>query len=160
MKLKQNGWMYLFFTSVLLWVGTVAFSCEATPKEVVTTTVTTEATVPCKITKKDFRLSDSTAMSRIDRYKAYAKNFTPPTNPKAGDIINPDVRYFQLPRCELDKMLEEVGEGGDVKAHLAIKDVTINNVLVQEIVLVFGDSLNTKKNWYDFVLPCPTDCTS
>ncbi|MGK0364011.1 MAG: hypothetical protein ACI85O_001065 [Saprospiraceae bacterium] len=158
MNLKQNSWMYLFFASVLLWLGTVAFSCEVKPE--VSAEVGEETTaVPCNITKNDFRLPDSTALKRINQYKAYADTtFTAPSNPKLNDLINPDVRYFQLPRCELDKMLQEVGPGADVKAHLAIKDANVNGVSVQEIVLVFGDSLGTTMNWYDFVDPCPNHC--
>lgn len=162
MKSNQNTWMFLFFASILLWVGTVTFSCETAPQQAQPTIETMDKKAnPCDKVTDDFRLTDSTALSRINRYKAYAASTFPspdPNNPVAGEIINPDVRYFHLPRCELDKMLEEVGPGGDVKAHLAIKDTVINRVAVQEIVLVFGDSLAATQNWYDFVAPCPIDC--
>ncbi len=169
MNLKQNAWMYLFFASVLLWVGTVTFSCESGPK-VDTTKVTevvndvmTKKAEPCKTDPDSFQLKPIVAQSRIERYVNYAKKF-PPVNTKKltpGELVNPDVRYFQLPRCELNDMLAKVGEGADIKAHLAIKDVEINNVWVEEIVLVFEDTGavdSTSTYYYDFVDPCPKDC--
>jgi len=162
MNLKQNAWMYLFFASVLLWVGTVTFSCEAAPKveapTVETSTPETDKKPPCDSLNVDYRLTRDTATNRINRYLAYIKESLPkpPAKPKAGDLNNPDVRYFHLPRCELDEMLKEVGSGGDVRAHLAIKTDSITKQ--QEIILVFSDHLDTPTKWYDFINPCPTVC--
>jgi hypothetical protein len=160
MNLKQNTWMYLFFASVLLWVGTVIFSCEPAPK----TTETTEIPVAkynCGTHPDSFQLKPVVAGERIGRYEQYATKFSPvdTTKLKGGELVNPDVKYFQLPRCELDFMMQKVGKGADIKAHLAIKDVKINGVWVEEIVLVFEDTANEGGTYfYDFVRPCPANC--
>lgn len=166
MNLKQNTWMYLFFASVLLWVGTITFSCETAPKpETPTSTETTDVKKTkynCGTHPDSFQLKPVVAGERIGRYEQYATKFPSVdiTNLKKGELVNPDVRYFQLPRCELDYMLQEAGQGADIKAHLAIKDVKINGVMVEEIVLVFEDTAANggATAFYDFVDPCPTSC--
>jgi hypothetical protein len=164
MNLKKNIWMYLFFASALLWVGTVTFSCEAAPEmsETADTVITkSELKYNCGTHPDSFQLKPIVAGERIGRYEEYAKKFPPVdlTKLKPGELVNPDVRYFQLPRCELDYMLQDVGEGADVKVHLAIKNVAINGVSVEEIVLVFEDTANGgEAAFYDFVHPCPPKC--
>ena len=165
MNLKQNAWMYLFFASILLWVGTVTFSCETAPApnppSPVADKVAAPAPVSCTTHPDSFQLKPIVAGERIGRYQQYATKFPPvdTTKLKGGELVNPDVRYFQLPRCELDDMLSKVGKGADVKAHLAIKDVKVNGVWAEEIVLVFEDTANGGGTaFYDFVDPCPNDC--
>jgi len=162
MNLKQNAWMYLFFASVLLWVGTVTFSCEATPK---TVGDGTKPTATCKIDSSNYELDKTTAMTRIGSYEKYALTFPSIDTSKlnkdsTGILVNQNVEYFHLPNCELSDMVAQVKPGADVKAHLAIKDVKLNGVKVKEIVLVFEavKASDSETYYYDFVMPCPPRC--
>lgn len=162
MNFKQKIWILSCFVSISLWISAVVFSCEDGPRFSVEHTTDVEVLQDgCDSIKQDFRLSKSVAINRVGRYQTYISTSLPPApvHPKANDIVNPDVRYFHLPRCELDKMLEEVGPEGDVKAHLAIRTDTLDNLEVQQIVLVFGDFTDESTKWYDFVNPCPSNCT-
>jgi len=159
MNLKQNTWMYLFFASVLFWLGTVTFSCEAAPETKKTAEVIEpkESNDPCKDYKPDtYQLDRSIAEDYIKRYKDYVAG-----NPNDEKLNNVDVRYFRLPHCELATIVDSVDEGEDMKAHLAIKNLGANDAeskeaYTGEIILVFEDTKTS--TYYDFVHPCPKDC--
>ncbi len=66
---------------------------------------------------------------------------------------------YQLPRLELDSMLQYLGPDPKVWAMIAIKYDSASQMFVPE--LVFAAEPNAKiKDWsyYDFTAPCPTSC--
>ncbi len=65
---------------------------------------------------------------------------------------------FQLPRLELDSMLNYLGPDPKVWAMLAIKYNATSQTFVPE--LVFAAEPNSGGSWsyYDFTAPCPNAC--
>lgn len=161
MKNNSNTWMYLFFATLLLWVGTITYSCEPQTTSEPTAEVEevkepVEATDPCKGAKVD-TISRDSALAYIANYQKYLSGTL--------KVANTDVEYFALPNCELSEMIDQMGRGNDIQAHLAvrnIKDQRDNGKLVPQITLVFSDTPTSADAastvYYDFVSPCPLDC--
>lgn len=161
MKNNSNTWMYLFFATLLLWVGTITYSCEPQKTSEPTAAVEevkepVEATDPCQGAKVD-TIPRKSALSSIANYQNYLSGKL--------TVVNPDVRYFALPHCELSEMIDQMGRGNDIQAHLAVRNIADQDnggKVVPQITLVFSDtptSANAAATvYYDFVKPCPRDC--
>ncbi len=100
----------------------------------------------------DYKLTPEEAQEYLEKYEEYLN--------QEIEVVNPDVRYFYLPRCEMAEMLKDVGAEADVKAHLAVKsEQNENGAITNAIVLVFEDYLpSTTPSWFDFTTPCPNVC--
>lgn len=110
-------------------------------------------------------IPDSIALERIRTYQ----NRLPDSRAAAASplrVVNPFVRYFHLPRCELNKMLDLMPYG-DVYAYLSIKPADQPDSL-GTLDLIFSDSLlgqgipigASLKRYFDFTSPCPPVCPS
>ncbi len=150
MNFKVNAWTWLFVLAVI--VAAYCCMCECAPAEDVL--VTAHACKSCDPPPENYRIPPGQANNWIKSYERYANTLTDTTVVK-----NPNVRYFQLPRCEMVEMINEVGEDSDVRAHLAID---ANNGLIK---IVFQDipkkgrtEASGDGGFFDFTQPCPTFC--
>lgn len=153
MNFKPNAWTLLFAIAAAIALYFCTCKCDHTladPIEIV------EDKKPnkCKdLPPPDYQMSDSLAQTWIERYRVYAQKIVPQVK-----IINPDVIYFTLPRCEMEEMIEDLGPDTDVKAHLAINDEGMIVLVFQDIQFSRETDLSGGSGFFDFTRPCPTYC--
>ncbi|MFM9946901.1 MAG: hypothetical protein ACKV1O_03085 [Saprospiraceae bacterium] len=68
------------------------------------------------------------------------------------------VNGFQIPRLELDSMLNYLGPDPKVWAMLAIKYNAATQTFVPELVFAAEPATGGSWSYYDFTAPCPTSC--
>ena len=145
MGFKVNLWTWLFFLSLSF----ILYSNLKTEKNIEITGEQTNCdTIP------NYQIEDSLALEYISAYSEFLK----------GNIIvnNPNVIYFNLPRCEINEMLNTIGPEADIKAHLAVKDAgqSVDGIDLS-VVLIFEDQKKVgeeKIGFFDFTTPCPNFC--
>jgi len=153
MDFKLNAWTLLFGIAAIAAV--YFYNCQCDVALTSTEVDTKEKPNKCKdLPPPDYEIPDSSAVEWIDRYKEYAENFKP--NKK---ILNPNVIYFTLPRCEMEEMIEDIGADSDVKAHLAINDNGVIVLVLQDVPYTDGVADGGGGGgFFDFTQPCPTFC--
>lgn len=137
----------LLITSVLL-----VFSCMKETKE---DFVKEQVAFTCDGIKS-YKIPKEEALSFIENYKKMISGDLE----KKVNIKNKNVTYFQLPKCELKQIISEMGEGCNVKGHLALND----DSLITLIFEVTKPNTNNLRNpddetlFFDFINPCPPMC--
>lgn len=173
MNFKPNAWTFLFALSL----GALLFNVYS--EAVVPNPLDIGETGEIERICPPNSISPDKAHDMIALYKRYLETHkTIIDELKEGDlgVENPDVRYFKIPRCELQEMVYNLNpeETTDVTAHIGIKIDSSNgkNMLdlffkeenakatkrsaTGEILASKGDKGETK--YWDFTYPCPTLC--
>ncbi|PHN05978.1 hypothetical protein [Flavilitoribacter nigricans] len=122
-------------------------------------------------------LTPQEAINRLWPYTLFIENYKntieeiAKENPKldslVSDISNLNLRYFHLPRCELNEMLRRRPDG-DAYGYLMLEDDP-RNPGKKQISLMFYDKVlppdinpesldDDDGTFYDFINPCPTIC--
>lgn len=154
MNFKPNAWTLLFGLATLAAIYFYSCQCQHTPEETVIAAPEEKPSRCQELPPPDYKIPDDKAGRWIDRYKAYAQTI------KAGEkLVNPDVIYFTLPRCEMEEMIKDIGEDSYVKAHLAINDDGVIVLVLQDIPYQDGSADGGGGGgFFDFTQPCPTFC--
>ncbi len=100
------------------------------------------------------KISPEVAQSAIKLYEQYFEN------PDGIKVVNPKIKYFTLPPCQMTEITRDWGPDPSIVGHMAIMKDTIK--LVWEVnarKLKGAKSLfQSGPGYYDMVNSCPNNC--
>jgi len=170
MNFKPNAWTLLFALALGAFLYQMN-SSKADTTDTTTTEVTDDKSDPCD-TVKVSPIPAEEAFNMLEGYTQYIlENSEFMNKAKSEGILNPDVIYFKIPKCEFATMAESF-PGGDVFAYLGLKpaetageytiDLFFSDQTRTTTTTTDGEVLAAKgdgdEQFYDFTLPCPTTC--
>ena len=147
MNLKTNVWTLLFVLSM----GWNVYSNFMVKKPEAAAAVATKAVVLSDSGCSVDSISTTKGTNGINKYTSDGLQIS------GGNLINPTVNQFVLPKCELQQMLTYAGTKDSVVAQLAV-NVGINGQkdTVDLYFKVFNG--NNAVRYFDFTEPCPPAC--
>jgi hypothetical protein len=110
-------------------------------------------TSDCKDSYNHLKLSPDIALRYITGYEEYLDNIkVDDSKPGTPDLNYFKVKSFLLPKCELEAIVNELGDGLEAWATIGIKDENLS------MILKVRNSPTASYEYFDFSSPCPHLC--